>query len=158
MNAYIKLMEKESETDEEKNWLAKNCSDESLLDAMDGMTTLMLHVLDGIARLEPVNGINVSKDLNVPRGSVSKACRKLLNKQLVTAERLSDNKKEVLYRTTKLGYELYILHQKLHEEIENNFRSFLNKYSMKDLLVIEPFLNDLASATFVHLEKKQTPE
>ena len=153
MDSFIKLMERESENDEEKQWLMQKSSHDTITDMIKGMTTLMLHVLDGIGRFEPVNGITISRQLNIPKGSVSKITRKLMAKNLIRAEFLPNNKTEVLYHTTLLGQELFNLHQELHKEMEKNFGQFLQKYSESELLVISAFLQDLAGTTFVTLEK-----
>ncbi|AOH55396.1 hypothetical protein ABE28_013645 [Peribacillus muralis] len=153
LDSFIKLMERESENDEEKQWLVQNSSDDAITETIMGMTTLMLHVLDGIGRFEPVNGITISRQLNIPKGSVSKITRKLIEKKLIKAEYLPNNKKEVLYHTTPLGQDLFILHQRLHKEMEMNFGHFLQKYSESELLIISDFLQDLADTTFVTLKK-----
>ncbi|WP_285766111.1 MarR family transcriptional regulator [Peribacillus sp. SI8-4] len=153
MDSFIKLMERESENDDEKLWLMQKSNHDAITELIKGMTTLMLHVLDGIGRFEPVNGITISRQLNIPKGSVSKITRKLIAKKLITAEFLPNNKKEVLYLTTPIGQELVNLHQELHKEMEKNFDDFLHKYSESELLVISAFLQDLADTTFVTLEK-----
>jgi len=62
----------------------------------------MLHVLDAIGRLEPVNGIIISKQFGIPKGSVSKVTRKLAAKNLIITESIPNNKKEILFRMTAL--------------------------------------------------------
>ncbi len=80
------------------------------------MTLVMLHVLDAIGRLEPVNSITISKDTNIPKGTVTKIIPKLISKKFITKESLPNNKKEYLFRITPLGKELFNLHEVMHKE------------------------------------------
>lgn len=51
---------------------------------MKDITVTELHIADAIDRLEPVNGITVSKQSGIPKGTVSKIKRRLVFCQLLT--------------------------------------------------------------------------
>jgi 3'-phosphoadenosine 5'-phosphosulfate sulfotransferase (PAPS reductase)/FAD synthetase len=49
----------QSEDDEEKEWLLQNCSNPLIIDFLKDSTVMMLHVIDAIGQLEPVNGTTI---------------------------------------------------------------------------------------------------
>ncbi len=131
-----------SELDEKKQWLLYKCNNPSLLSRIDDMTLVMLHVLDAIGRLEPVNSITISKDTSIPKGTVSKIIPKLISKKFIIKEALPNNKKEYIFRITSLGRELFELHQVMHRENDIKISSFLKKYETRDLQFLFQMLLD----------------
>ena len=111
----------QTEEDEEKQWLIQNSPNPAVEELIKEMTVTMLHVLDAIGTLEPVNGITISKQFGFSKGTVSKITRRLVSQNIIVTESLPYNKKEVLFRTTTLGKEIYRLHQGLHHQIDLGF-------------------------------------
>lgn len=142
----------QQEDDDEKAWLIKHCANPVLAQILEDTTVLMLHVLDAIGRLEPVNGITISKQFGFPKGSVSKVTRRLVAQKLIRTETLPNNKKEILFRMTPLGEELFQLHQALHEEIEKGVFGFLQRYSSDELRFLIRVLKDGLSTSWVNLK------
>ncbi|GMA51042.1 hypothetical protein GCM10025857_23990 [Alicyclobacillus contaminans] len=130
------------ESDEEKQWLREHCQNAVLLEAMENMTTMMIHVLDTIGRFQPVNGITISKHMDVPKGTVSKITRGLMKSGLIVTGSLPENKKEILFRLTPLGQELFELHDTLHQRIEVGVDKIFQKYDVNELRFIIKFLRD----------------
>jgi DNA-binding MarR family transcriptional regulator len=138
-----------SEDDEEKKWILKECKDPFLLKHMISMTGTMLHVLDAIGRLEPVNSIVISRDTGIPKGTVSKIIPKLIGKKFITKEGLPNNKKEFIFYITPLGKELFILHQTLHNRTEIGIKSVLDKYKSQELSLFNRILEDFCKLSWV---------
>lgn len=137
------------ENDEEKAWLIKTVGSVELKDMLPNMTVLMLHVLDAIGTYEPVNGITISEEMEIPKGTVSKITRKLIECNLVKKEKKPDNKKEILFQTTTLGHELFIAHQQLHTKIEENVYKFLGEYKTSELEFAAKFLKDVLKGNWI---------
>ncbi|AIQ22072.1 MarR family transcriptional regulator [Paenibacillus sp. FSL H7-0737] len=142
----------QSEDDEEKAWLIQNCSNPLIIDFLQDSTVMMLHVIDAIGQLEPVNGTTISKHFGIPKGSVSKITRKLVLQQIIRTEFLPDNKKEVLFLTTPLGKEIFDLHQALHKEMNKGINRFLQRYNTDELLFLNQAFEDTLEASWVHPE------
>lgn len=140
----------QSEDDEEKQWLIQNSKNLVVTKLMNEMTVLMLHVLEAIGRLEPVNGITISKQFGISRGSVSKITRKLVEKEIILVEYLPDNKKEILFRTTPLGKEIRLLHQDLHHQIDSGINRFLQQYTEDELGTILNVLRDALHTSWIN--------
>src|SRR5512138_422431 len=116
-----------------KEWIVQHFQNSQIADLLQDSTVMMLRVLDAIGRLEPVNGITISKEFHIPKGSVSKAARRLISQKLIKSESLPNNKKEIVYRTTALGKQLFQAHRAFDEQLERGFIQFLQKYNEDEL-------------------------
>ncbi|UOK63066.1 MarR family transcriptional regulator [Paenibacillus sp. OVF10] len=86
----------QAEDDEEKEWLLKHSPDPEVQELIEEMTVTMLHVLDAIGTLEPVNGITISKQFGFSKGTVSKITKRLVQKNIILPEYLPDNKRSIV--------------------------------------------------------------
>lgn len=132
-----------------KQWIVQNFNNPKIAELLEDSTVMMLRVLDAIGKLEPVNGATISKQFRIPKGSVSKATRRLIAKKLIKTESLPNNKKEILYRTTPLGKELFQAHRAFDEQMEKDFVQFLQKYDEDELRFLVRVLHDFAEASFL---------
>jgi DNA-binding MarR family transcriptional regulator len=147
-----KVSEKfEPETLEMQQWMSKHSHNPHMLTMLRDMTEAMLRVLDTIGRLEPVNGITISKQAHMHKGTVSKATRRLIDQQLISTESLPNNKKEVLFRTTPLGKELFLAHQAFNDQMERDVVQCLQRYNADELQLIIRVLQDVAETSFAGL-------
>jgi DNA-binding MarR family transcriptional regulator len=140
-----------SEENEEWRWLEEHSHDRAIVEILRDSTITALRVLDAIGRLEPVNGITISAQSRIPKGTVSKVTRRLIAQGLITAESLPNNRKEILFRLTPLGRELFEVHRRFDEQMERGFRQFLLRYDRDDLLLLARVLRDATEASFLML-------
>ena len=127
---------------EMKQWMAQNFRSPIITEVLQDSTLMTLRVLDAIGQLEPVNGITISKQSRIPKGSVSKITRRLISKKLITKESLPNNKKEVIFRMTPLGKEIFLAHRAFDQKMEKGFLKFLKKYDADKLQVVIDILQD----------------
>jgi DNA-binding MarR family transcriptional regulator len=139
-----------------KQWIIRNFNNPKIAELLEDSTVMMLRVLDAIGRLEPVNGITISKQFRIPKGSVSKATRRLIAKKLIKTESLPNNKKEILYLTTPLGKELFQAHRAFDEQMEKDFVQFLQNYAEDELRFIVRVLHDVTEASFLNRGSRPT--
>jgi DNA-binding MarR family transcriptional regulator len=137
-----------------KQWIIQHFEDPRIADLLEDSTVMMLRVLDAIGRLEPVNGITISKQFRIPKGSVSKATRRLIAKKLIKAESRPNNKKEILYRTSPLGKQLFQAHRAFDEQMEKSFIQFLERYKEDELRFLVRLLRDATEITFLDTESR----
>ncbi len=130
------------EDDHEHRWMVQHCENPDVAALLPEMTVGMLHVLDAIGRLEPVNGITISKQFGIPKGTVSKVTRKLSAKNLIITETIPNNKKEILFRITPLGKQVFDIHRAMHVEMEQRMSAFLRRYSADELKFIARIIHD----------------
>jgi DNA-binding MarR family transcriptional regulator len=124
--------------------LIRETRGEVFADLLQNLTITALHVLDAIGQREPINGIQIARQLAITKGGVSKITRKLLEQQLILQERLPNNKKDIYFRLTAQGREIFLWHQELHQQIEEQAKQFLGKYTLDELRLIVRFLQDYA--------------
>jgi DNA-binding MarR family transcriptional regulator len=123
-----------------------------IVELLQDTTFMMLRVLDAIGQLEPVNGITISKQFRIPKGTVSKTTRRLMAKKLITEESLPNNKKEILFRLTPLGRELFLAHRAFDQQMERGFIQFLQRYNDDELGFMVRVLQDVVETSFLHPE------
>ncbi|WP_238881964.1 MarR family transcriptional regulator [Clostridium sp. YIM B02551] len=141
-----------SEDDEEKKWLIENCKNPILLRYFKDFTVLMIHVLAAIGRYGSINTVNISRNMNVPKGTISKITRKLLEFGLIEKEPIPNNKKEYIFNITPLGKELYELHEELHKKMELEINKFLKGYEVEELEFLIRFLKEFANMSWIDKE------
>ena len=145
-----------SEENEEWQWLEQHSHDPVIVEILRDSTITALRVLDAIGRLEPVNGITISARFRIPKGTVSKVTRRLIAQRLVSTEALPNNRKEILFRLTPLGRELFEVHRAFDEQMERGFRQFLQRYDADDLRLLVRVLRDATEASFLTLGLQAT--
>ena len=142
----------EPDDSEMKQWMVENFHNPVIVELLQDTTFMMLRVLDAIGQLEPVNGITISKQYRIPKGSVSKATRRLIAKKLISQESLPNNKKEILFRLTPLGSELFHAHRAFDEQMKHGFIQFLKRYDPDQLSFMVRVLQDVAEVSFLNPE------
>jgi DNA-binding MarR family transcriptional regulator len=134
-----------------RDWMLANSHNPALAELMQDITLMMFRVLDAIGQLEPVNGITIAKQYGIPKGSVSKATRRLVAHKLITQEALPNNKKEILFRTTPLGKELFLAHRAFDAQMERGINRFMQRYAEDELRFMTRVLQEVMATNFLAL-------
>jgi len=145
----------EPENTETRQWIAQHCRNPAIIELLRDMTLTTLRVLDAVGRLEPVNGVTISTQFRIPKGTVSKITQRLIAKKLIQKESLANNKKEVLFRLTPLGRELSDVHRAFDQQMEQGLIKFLQRYSADELRFIVLILQDLTETSFLDHEAER---
>lgn len=116
---------------------------------VSGMSLSELHVIQCIGKKGLMNVTAITEEMGMTKGAISKICTKLFNKQFVEKMRMLDNQKEIFFRLTDNGNEIYMAHEKLHQQAEEKWLLLLNQYTEEELSLIQRFVKDVGS----HLEK-----
>jgi DNA-binding MarR family transcriptional regulator len=141
----------DSAENEEWRWLIAHSPSPLIVEILQDSTPMTLRVIDAIGRMEPVNGITISERYKIPKGTVSKITRRLIDQKLISHERLPNNKKELLFRLTPLGRDLFDLHRTFDERMERGFIRFLRRYDAEALRLLVSVLRDATEASFLQL-------
>jgi len=134
---------------ETKRWMANNARNPAVAEMLQDSTPMTFQIIDAIGRLEPVNGITISRETRIPKGSVSKITRRLIARKLIRKKLLPNNKKEVLFLLTPLGRELFQVHRAFDQQMERGFTRFLQRYQPEELQFLIRVLHDLTQASFL---------
>jgi len=141
----------DSAENEEWRWLIEHSPRPLIVEILRDSTPMALRVIDAIGRMEPVNGITISERYRIPKGTVSKITRRLIAQGLISHERLPNNRKELLFRLTPLGRDLFDLHRTFDERMERGFIQFLQRYDAATLRLLADVLRDATEASFLQL-------
>lgn len=88
-----------------------------------------IHTISAINNLENPNVTEIARQLDMTRGAISKITKKLLEKNLIEAYTIPDNKQKIFFRLTVAGQELYHEHEKRHRLWEKRDEEFLSRFS-----------------------------
>jgi len=108
------------------------------------------HCIDYIGKTELPNVTKIADNMQMTRGAISKMTKKLLAKGLIEKYTLESNKKEIYFRLTESGTELYKEHEKRHKLWEQRDSKFLERYSPEEMEIITKFMKEFN----MYLEEK----
>jgi DNA-binding MarR family transcriptional regulator len=134
-----------------KVWLMEKNYDPIIAKALPDMTATMWRALGAIGQLGPVNGATISKQFGMPKGSVSKATRRLIARKLVKSKPLPNNKKEVLFQLTPLGQRFDAAHQAFDAQLVRGFNRFIERYDGDEVGLMIKVLQDVLETSFLEL-------
>jgi len=100
------------------------------------------HCIDYIGKTKLPNVTKIAENMQMTRGAISKMTKKLLVKGLIEKYTLESNKKEVYFKLTESGMELYKEHEKRHKLWEQRDSKFLERYSAEEIEIIGKFMNE----------------
>ena len=113
-------------------------------DSLKGYKSSEVHCIEYIGRNVDSNVTKLAESFYMTRGAMSKITKKLLKKGIIESYQKPDNKKEIYFRLTEQGKEVYKIHEKLHKEFQDRDKvvfeqiteeqfdsmiSFIEKYS-----------------------------
>ena len=113
-------------------------------EGLKGFKSSEVHCIEYIENNADSNVTQLAEAFYVTRGAISRMTKKLIQKGLVESYQKSENKKEIYFRLTEQGKEIYKIHENLHKEFQerdkavfeqvteeefNSIISFVEKYS-----------------------------
>lgn len=109
----------------------------------DNITLAEVHCVDRIGTISYANVTKLANAMEMTRGAISKMSKKLLNKGLIGSFQRPENNKEIYFRLTGRGHEVFCEHQKCHSQAIQEKTAILETYSEYEQSVIVRFLNDI---------------
>jgi DNA-binding MarR family transcriptional regulator len=95
-------------------WLNKYKMEKSL----KGYKSSEVHCIEYIGRNADSNVTKLAESFYMTRGAISKVSKKLIKKGIIESYQKPDNKKEIYFRLTEKGQEIYKIHEELHKEFQ----------------------------------------
>lgn len=127
----------------EQEWIENHLTDVNLKQIVLKLSVIALHILSLLEK-HPQAGVELATTLKVTRGGVTRAAKKLIDFDLVSAFKRANDKKQIFYQLTASGQKIAEVHDAMHQEIEKKLETeILTKYSEEELQTIAKFLNDL---------------
>ncbi|MBS6022702.1 MarR family transcriptional regulator [Paraclostridium sordellii] len=104
-------------------WLNKFKMEESLKEYKSSE----VHCIEYIGSNVDTNVTKLSEYFYMTRGAMSKLTKKLIKKGVIESYQKPDNKKEIYFRLTEQGKEVYKTHEKLHKEFQARDKSIFEQ-------------------------------
>jgi DNA-binding MarR family transcriptional regulator len=99
-----------------------------------------IHCLDFIGKIKDPNVTKISQSMNMTRGAISKLCKKLINNNLIDKYKKPENDKEIYFKLTELGEELYKHHEIKHKQWEERNNKFFKNITKEYQDIVANFL------------------
>lgn len=112
---------------------------------LQGYGYSMIHCLDVIGQIELPNVTKIADKLKMTRGAISKITKKLLANDLIEIYQCDNNKKEIYFKLTLNGKQLYIDHQIRHQKYLERDKAFFSSQDDQKIFVVKEFLNEFNS-------------
>jgi len=104
-------------------WLNKLKMEESL----KGYKSSEVHCIEYIGRNVDSNVTKLAESFYMTRSAISKVTKKLIKKGYIESYQKTDNKKEIYFRLTPQGKEIYKIHDELHKEFQDRIKLYLSR-------------------------------
>ncbi|CEO05632.1 MarR family transcriptional regulator [Paraclostridium sordellii] len=104
-------------------WLNKFKMEESLKEYKSSE----VHCIEYIGSNVDTNVTKLSEYFYMTRGAMSKLTKKLIKKGVIESYQKPDNKKEIYFRLTEQGKEVYKTHEKLHKEFQDRDKAIFEQ-------------------------------
>lgn len=99
-----------------------------------------IHCVDAIGKIQDPNVTKIAQHMNMTRGAISKICKKLSEKKLISKYKKIENDKEVYFSLTELGREMYDYHEIKHQQWEERNNHFFESVNEKEQVLVSEFL------------------
>lgn len=87
-------------------------------DSLKDYKSSEVHCIEFIEKNEDSNVTKLAESFYMTRGAISKIAKKLIKKGVIESYQKPVNKKEIYFRLTERGKEIYKIHEELHKEFQ----------------------------------------
>lgn len=136
LNALQRLIQEREAVQKRKSFSKKNEENSIMMD----WTLTQLHIVSAIKAQGSANNTFLSETLNVSKPAITKAIKKMLDKNVIVETRQEANQKEIHYLLTAFGEQLSSIHEQLHEKARNRYLRLLDSFNTDELETIITFL------------------
>ncbi|TSO26773.1 transcriptional regulator [Lactobacillus sp. LL6] len=144
----IKVMRENAQnahSSHEQNWISEHLDNCKLKIIISKLSIVALHMLSSLEK-GPQTGMELSCNINVTRGAITRASKNLLKYKLITTHKKETNRKNIYYELTDDGLEVAKAHDEMHCEMRKTvIDKIKKKYSTQELTLIADFLEDVNS-------------
>ncbi len=87
-------------------------------DSLKGFKSSEVHCIEYIGRNVDPNVTKLAEAFYMTNGAISKISKKLIKKGIIESYQKPENKKEIYFRLTSQGEEIFKIHEELHKEFQ----------------------------------------
>ncbi|HFJ9453325.1 MarR family transcriptional regulator [Bacillus anthracis] len=131
-------------------WLNKDKMEEGL----KGFKSSEVHCIEYIENNADSNVTQLAEAFYVTRGAISRMTKKLIQKGLIESYQKSENKKEIYFRLTEQGKEIYKIHEDLHKEFQERDKVVFEQVTEEEFDSIISFVEKYSKHLDAEIKKQ----
>ena len=131
-------------------WLNKDKMEEGL----KGFKSSEVHCIEHIENNADSNVTQLAEAFYVTRGAISRMTKKLIQKGLVESYQKSENKKEIYFKLTEQGKEIYKIHENLHKEFQERDKAVFEQVTEEEFDSIISFVEKYSRHLDAEIKKQ----
>lgn len=120
-------------------------------------TASEVHCIESIEKNGDTNVTKLAESLYMTRGAISKLTKKLIKKGLIENYQKSDNKKEIYFKLTDRGKEIYKIHEELHKEFQERDKVVFEQVTEEQFDSMLSFVEKYNNHLDVEIKKQGIP-
>ena len=117
-----------------------------------------VHFIESIGRNPDSNVTRLAESFYMTRGAISKIAKKLTEKGVIESYQKPDNKKELYFRLTEKGREVYEIHEALHQEFQERDKAVFEEVTSEQLTELLRFMEKYNRHLDTEIEKLKNGE
>jgi DNA-binding MarR family transcriptional regulator len=99
-----------------------------------------VHCIEYIGKNVDSNVTKLAESFYMTRGAISKIAKKLIKKGIIESYQKPDNKKEIYFRLTEQGKEIYKIHEELHKEFRERDKAVFEQVTEEQFDIMLSFM------------------
>ncbi|EOO27473.1 MarR family transcriptional regulator [Bacillus cereus BAG1X2-3] len=131
-------------------WLNKDKMEEGL----KGFKSSEVHCIEYIENNADSNVTQLAEAFYVTRGAISRMTKKLIQKGFIESYQKSENKKEIYFRLTEEGKEIYKIHENLHKEFHERDKAVFEQVTKEEFDSIIGFVEKYSRHLDAEIKKQ----
>ncbi|PEI65874.1 MarR family transcriptional regulator [Bacillus wiedmannii] len=131
-------------------WLNKDKMEVGL----KGFKSSEVHCIEYIENNADSNVTQLAEAFYVTRGAISRMTKKLIKKGLIESYQKSENKKEIYFRLTEQGKEIYKIHEELHNEFQERDKAVFEQVTEAEFESIISFVEKYSRHLDAEIKKQ----
>ncbi|MGZ9583069.1 MarR family transcriptional regulator [Paenibacillus marinisediminis] len=108
-------------------------------------TFMEVHCIDFIERMQDANVTKLANAFQVTRGAISKVTKRLIETGAIERYQKPENKKEIYFKLTDIGREIYWEHEKMHQTRIERDSGYFSQLSNEEKDNLTQILNKIYS-------------
>lgn len=122
-------------------------------DSLKGYQSTEVHCIEYIEKNGDSNVTKLAEAFYMTRGAISKLTKKLIKKGLIESYQKVDNKKEIYFKLTEKGREVFNIHEELHQEFRERDKIIFDQVSDEQIEALLQFVNGYSQHLDREIEK-----
>lgn len=123
-------------------------------DSLKGYKSSEVHCIEYIGRNADSNVTKLAESFYMTRGAISKIAKKLIHKGIIESYQKLDNKKEIYFRLTSQGEEIYKIHEELHKEFQERDKAVIEQVTEEQFDIMLSFVEKYSKHLDAEIEKQ----